>query len=105
MVLQREPSVSSQNRRPAPQTDFALFNCATFPSISVIACDRQMSAWPLSSFLFQGKLLEEILTQDGVDEKANARPPKNTCDSSGGEVRSRLACGGFSQPCRMRNLV
>lgn len=52
-----EPSVSSQNRRPAPQTDFALFNGATFPSISVIACDRQMSAWPLSSFLFQGNLL------------------------------------------------
>lgn len=57
VVLQREPSVSSRNRRPAPQTDFALFNGATFPSISVIACDRQMSAWPLSSFLFEGKLL------------------------------------------------
>lgn len=57
VVSQREPSVSSQNRRPAPQTDFALFNGATFPSISVIACDRQMSAWPLSSFLFQGNLL------------------------------------------------
>lgn len=57
VVSQREPSVSSQNRRPAPQTDFALFNGATFPSISVIACDRQMSAWPLSGFLFQGNLL------------------------------------------------